>query len=134
MPVIEAAKTLARSPAAKWLAVPLCAGLGYGWSEYRTDAESKAGAAPTATRPSSPKTSLTFKVASGRTFDNGFTILNDRADFREDGTLTVVCNKDALPKGIDSAEQLIGKTITAEGRHAKYQGRDQLRASKVAVK
>ncbi len=80
------------------------------------------------------KVSVEFTPQSGVTLGNGFTILNDRADYNDPATKTVVCDAAKLPSGITNANDLKGKTLKISGYATTYKGKPQIRAEQVALK
>lgn len=126
--------TFLRSPAARWAALPICAGLGYSYHEGWNPLASTPVAEARAPTPAGQKATTTMKVASGITFDSGFTLLNDREDYTEDGANTIAVNAKVMPKEYPTAESLLGKTINVVGRKATYKGRPQIRATAITVK
>ena len=120
---------LLSSPAARWLALPVCAGLGYSypsWIPWQQDNHTTAAYSS----PRGAVATRTMTVRSGITLDSGLSLLNDREDFRDPAANTIACDAKIVP----DAKALIGKTIVVTGRPAAYKGRPQIRATKVEVK
>ena len=128
--------TLVRSPACKWFAIPLLAGLcsyGSSWLSTPPTAVYSTWTAPATAVAPAPTVERKFRVEGGHTTTTGLLLLNDRPDFRDPATFTVVVDPRRIPSAGTDAKALIGRTITVRGRPSTYKGRPQLTADHVTI-
>jgi hypothetical protein len=130
-------KTFARTPAARWLAVPILAGLGYGAVSTVTSKDSPASSTSWTSGPTTPSgrpATIEMTVASSYQTMGGKWLVNDSADYAAPDAKTVVIPPQIARTLGESPEVLAGKTIKVHGRETVYKGRKQLVATKVEVK
>ena len=125
---------LLRSPAAKWFAAPVLAALGY--HEYELPAvpiPRGAGGAAVAAPSRGRSVSIEFTPQSGVQLNSGLAILNDRADYHDPATRTVVIDGARLPAG-ETVQSLRGRALKVQGHETTYKGKAQVRAESISVK
>jgi hypothetical protein len=125
---------LVASKGGRWLALPLALGLGYHVPEMLWPPRTDQAAVQALTQGrAGERKEFDLTVKSGTTLSSGLTLLNDRENFREPGTLCVVCDQRLLPQGTDG-RQLVGKTVHVIGHATTYKGNPQVRATSLTLK
>jgi hypothetical protein len=134
---VDKIKSFAKTPAARWLAVPLLAGLGYGAVSTVGSKDSPASPSSWTTSAGAPTgraATIEMTVASTYQTMGGKWLVNDSADYSAPDAKTVVIPPQIAKTLGESPEVLAGKTIKVHGRETVYKGRKQLLATKVEVK
>jgi hypothetical protein len=123
---------------AKWLTIPIVAGIGWAANDYLEKSHTN----PTATwspftsssQTLGPPADREFQVQSGYTTPSGLMLLNDRPDYRDPASFTAVIDTKRVTTAGQDGRALIGKTVHVKGRQANYRGKAQIVADAVTVK
>ncbi len=134
---MERIKTFVQTPADRWLAVPILAGLGYGAVSTVATKDSPTSPSSWTSSTGAPigrPATIEITVASTYQTMGGKWLVNDSADYTAPEAHTVVIPPQIAKTLGESPEVLAGKTIKVHGRETVYKGRKQLVATKVEVK